>query len=210
MYSGITQGLFTVSQVEKKPGLIDYTVKLNTALIQGLKIGASVNIDGVCQTVTAINGCDVSFSAMDETLRLTTLKDLAVGRQVSVERSLRFGDEIGGHEIAGHVIGTAVVERIICEPNNLRIDLRCQPEWMKTILTKGFIAVDGSSLTVGQTDPTGLFAIHLIPETIRLTNFGNKKIGDQVNIELDRLTQIIITTTERILTNRSAPWDDKS
>jgi riboflavin synthase len=203
MYSGITQGLFTVSQVEKKPGLIHYTVKLNEALIQGLKTGASVNIDGVCQSVTAIHGHEVSFSAMDETLKLTTLKDLAIGRQVSVERSLRFGDEIGGHEIAGHVTGVAVVEQIVREPNNLRIDLRCPPEWMPYILTKGFIAVDGSSLTVGQTDPAGLFSIHLIPETIRLTHFGNKKIGDQVNIELDRFTQIIVSSLQRILNSVS-------
>lgn len=203
MFSGITQGLFTVCWVEKHPGLIHYRVKLNAKLMDGLKTGASVSIDGVCQTVTAIHQDEVSFSAIDETLRLTTLQDLAVGRQVSVERSLCYGSEIGGHEVSGHVTGTAIVEKIMRTPNNLSIDLRCNPEWMKFILPKGFIAVDGSSLTVGQTDPAGLFAIHLIPETIRLTHFGVKKTGDQVNIELDRLTQIIVTAAENILMRRS-------
>lgn len=205
MYSGITQGLFTVTQVEKKPGIIHYTVKLNAELLHGLRTGASVNIDGVCQTVTAVHGDEVSFSAMAETLRLTTLGDLAMGKQVSVERSLRYGDEIGGHEIAGHVTGAAIIEKIFREENNLSMHLRCPKEWMKAILPKGFIAVDGSSLTVGQTDPAGIFTIHLIPETIRLTNFGSKKIGDRVNIELDRFTQVIVATTERVLTQISPP-----
>lgn len=199
MYSGITQGLFAVSQVEKKAGIIHYTVMLNTELVAGLKPGASVNIDGVCQTVTQVNGVAVSFSAMAETCRLTTLDELAIGRQVSVERSLRVGDEMGGHEVAGHVTGTATVHAVAASENNLTLTLRCPPEWMKFILTKGFIAVDGSSLTVGTTDPDGLFKIHLIPETLRLTNFGNRRIGGRVNIELDRMTQVIVTTVERFL-----------
>lgn len=199
MYSGITQGLFVVSRVEKKPGIINYAVKLNAELTQGLKIGASVNIDGVCQTVAQINGDDISFTAMAETCRLTTLNDLTPGRKVSVERSLRLGDEMGGHDIAGHVTGTAQIKQISRSDNNLTLTLHCPSEWMKFILPKGFVAVDGSSLTVGHTDNQGFFEIHLIPETIRLTNFGNKQVGDQVNIELDRTTQIIVTTVERLL-----------
>jgi riboflavin synthase len=202
MYSGITQGLFIVSLVEKKPGILNYSVTLNHKLMEGLAVGASVNIDGVCQTVTHINGLEVSFTAMAETLRVTTLNQLYSGRQVSVERSIRYGDEIGGHEIAGHVTGVATVIARKSSENNLSITLNCPKEWMACILPKGFIAVDGSSLTVGNVDSAGFFDIHLIPETLRLTNFGNKQIGDTVNIELDRTTQTIVQTVERLLATR--------
>jgi riboflavin synthase len=203
MYSGITKGLFLVTRVKREPGVIHYTVKLNAELAQGLIPGASVNIDGVCQTATKITDFAVDFSAMAETCRLTTLNELFTGRMVSVERSLRFGEEIGGHEIAGHVTGTATVSQITPSDNNLSLTLQCPGEWIKYILPKGFIAVDGSSLTVGDTNPQGFFTVHLIPETLRLTNFGNKKIGDRVNIELDRTTQAIVTTVERVLQSSS-------
>jgi riboflavin synthase len=200
MYSGITQGLFCISRLASRAGTIDYAVLLNEQMVQGLAVGSSVNIDGVCQTVTQINGHEVSFTAIEETCRVTTLDELRMGRLVSVERSLRYGDELGGHEIAGHVIGTATVERIWRSGDNVSLSLACTVEWMKYILPKGFIAVDGSSLTVGETDAVhGLFTVHLIPETVRQTHLGNKKIGDRVNIELDRITQIIVSATERWL-----------
>ncbi len=199
MYSGITKGLFNVSKVTQKPGLIEYSVLLNNELAQGLTLGASVNIDGVCQTVTQIKKNEVSFAAMAETCRLTTLNELFPGREVSVERSLKLGDEIGGHLIAGHVTGTARVHTVQPSENNLQITLQCPAEWMKFILPKGFIAIDGSSLTVGKTDSAGFFDIHLIPETLRLTNFGNKKLGDRVNVELDHHIQVIVQTVENLV-----------
>ncbi|MBS0350603.1 MAG: riboflavin synthase subunit alpha [Proteobacteria bacterium] len=198
MYSGITQGLFPVSHVEKKPGLINYSVTLSSILLEGLKIGASVNVDGVCQTVCEIKNQDVLFAAMAETLKLTTLSELAAGRLVSIERSLYYGQEIGGHELAGHVCGMAAIAAVKPSPNNLSLCFSCPSEWMKYILPKGFIAIDGSSLTVGNTDSKGFFDIHLIPETLRVTNFGNRKVGDRVNIELDKTTQIIVNTVERL------------
>ena len=91
MYSGITQGLFVVKSLTKRPGLFHYSVVLNEELAKDLKIGASVSIDGVCQTVVAKQGFEVSFDAMQETLAKTTLNELFIDRQVSVERSLAFG-----------------------------------------------------------------------------------------------------------------------
>lgn len=200
MYSGITRGLFEVTQLEKSPGLLKYVVKLNDELIKGVEIGASINIDGVCQSVIHINQNEVTFQAIAETLQRTTLNDLFVGRKVSVEKSLCYGDVIGGHELAGHVIGTALIIDILRSENNLTMTLQCPKDWLKCILMKGFIAVDGSSLTVGETNnEAGTFKIYLIPETLRVTNFGNKKIGDRVNIELDYKTQAIVQTVERVL-----------
>lgn len=203
MYSGITCGLFIVTQVEKKPGLITYSVKLSDAMIKELTIGASVCIDGACQTVVDIKQNEATFQAIADTLQRTTLNDLYVGRKVSVENSLRYGDVIGGHEMAGHVIGTAEIVEIQATENNLTLVLHCPAAWLKCIFSKGFIGVDGSSLTVGEIDvEASTFTINLIPETLRVTNFANKKIGDKVNLELDFKTQAIVQTVERILTER--------
>lgn len=202
MYSGITRGLFEVIEVEKKPGLLTYVVRLDTTLCEGLMLGASVSIDGVCQTVVAIREHDVTFQAIQETLDKTTLCELQRGCLVSVERSLRYGDEVGGHEVAGHVQGTATIVDIGLSEHNLCLTLQCPQAWMKFIFEKGFIAIDGSSLTVNQVDPTGTFTVHLIPETRRLTRLGTKRVGDRVNIEWDHHTQTIVSTVERVLANR--------
>lgn len=200
MYSGITCGLFEVVQVDKQPEFMTYAVRLSDLLLKQLQTGASVAIDGVCQTVVAINGNDVTFNAIKDTLNRTTLRNLQVGSKVSVERSLGYGAEIGGHEVAGHVIGTATIQHIARSENNLEMTILCPKEWIKYIFTKGFIAVDGSSLTVGIVDSQqSTFTLHLIPETLRLTNFGNKQVGDLVNIELDHKTRTIVATVERVL-----------
>lgn len=200
MYSGITQGLFTVTSVDQQPGLTHYSVALNAAMIAGLSVGASVAIDGACQTVVDLEHDTASFQAIAETLQRSTLSDLYVNRKVSVETSLRYGDVIGGHEMAGHVIGTAKIINILSSDNNLMMTLHCPKAWLNCIFSKGFIGVDGSSLTVGQVDKThDTFTIYLIPATLQLTNFSQKRSGDRVNIELDFKTQAIVATVERIL-----------
>lgn len=199
MYTGITRGTFPVVRAERSPDLLRFAVELNAELVAGLVPGASVAIDGVCQTATAVDGHVVSFDAIRETLALTTLGELAKGARVSVERSYRIGDELGGHEIAGHVIGTGVIEEVRKVGHEHDLLIAVPAAWMKYILHKGFIAVDGSSLTVGQTFARGAFDVHLIPETLRLTNLGNKHKGQRVNIELDARTVAIVDTVERVL-----------
>ncbi len=202
MYTGITRGTFAVVAVERRPDLLRYEVALPPALREGLETGASVSIDGVCQTVTHIDGDRVGFDAIAETLQRTTLGALQEGDLVAVERSARVGDEVGGHDVAGHVIGTGEIlerrrEGDVCD---LRIGI--PQAWMRYVSTKGFIAVDGSSLTVGERDTGGWFWLHLIPETLRLTNLGRKQQGDRVNIELDARTVTIVDTVERVLAER--------
>lgn len=202
MYTGITRGTFRVLEVVQGPSRIDLVVELNDELSQGLIPGASVSVDGVCLTAVSIDHHRVSFQAVEETLRLTTLGSLQSGDQVSVERSLRAGDEIGGHELAGHVSGTGTIAESIPRGDGLDLRVAVPPEWMKFILPKGFLAVDGSSLTVGETNPSGWFWLHLIPETLRLTKFARKRVGDRVNIELDARTVAIVSTVERVLAER--------
>jgi riboflavin synthase len=192
MYTGITQGLFSVVYVDKQPGLTTYRVQLSQALSQNLNAGASIAIDGVCQTVVDCVDGLVTLNAMQETLVKTTLGDLYVGRKVSVERAARIGDENGGHELAGHVFeaGTIVDKR--SAENNLCLIIKCSTQCIQYIFPKGFVGIDGSSLTVGEVyKHQGTFAIHLIPETLRLTNFGHKEIGQKVNIEVDAKAVIL-------------------
>src|SRR6187431_3378419 len=172
MYTGITRGTFPVTRVERERDLLRFAVKLSPTLARGLEPGASVAIDGVCQTVVALRGAEVTFDAIRETLDKTTLGALQVGARVSVERSYRIGDELGGHELAGHVIGTGVVERVVKDGHRVSLRIGVPREWMRYVLPKGFVAVDGSSLTVGDTFARGSFELHLVPETLRLTNLG--------------------------------------
>lgn len=197
MFSGITRGLFVVNKLIKKEGLLHYTVILNETLVQGLKIGASVAIDGVCQTVVSIDGLEIGFEAMLETLSRTTLSELSPDRKVSIERSIRAGDEIGGHEISGHVFEKAKIVAKKNTHNNLCLTIQCSDKCFAYIKFKGFIAVDGSSLTVGSVDKLqNRFEVYLIPETLRITNFNNKEVNDYVNLEPDMKTMLLVETVQ--------------
>ncbi|MGU0015380.1 riboflavin synthase [Escherichia coli] len=130
--------------------------------------------NGCCLTVTEINGNHVSFDLMKETLRITNLGDLKVGDWVNVERAAKFSDEIGGHLMSGHIMTTAEVAKILTSENNRQIWFKVQDsQLMKYILYKGFIGIDGISLTVGEVTPTR-FCVHLIPETLERTTLGKK------------------------------------
>ncbi|MEM9696743.1 MAG: riboflavin synthase subunit alpha, partial [Myxococcota bacterium] len=165
---------------------------------RGAELGASVAIDGVCQTVAAVEGDVIHFEAIQETLDKTTLGALSPGAKVSVERSARVGDEVGGHNVSGHIVGTGTIEETKNDGHEVVITIGVEASWMKYILPKGYVAIDGSSLTVGaDVDARGRFQVYLIPETLRLTNLGGKRVGDRVNVELDSTTVAIVDTTER-------------
>lgn len=207
MFSGITRGLFPVVSVEPRAGVTRFSVALDAALGAGVQRGASVAIDGVCCTVVEQVGEELSFEAMAETLSRTTLGELHPGRLVSVERSFRVGDELGGHEVSGHVTGTGTVAARSSVGEQLDLTIAVPPGWMKYIMPKGFIALDGSSLTVGETRAEGHFDVHLIPETLRVTNFAHKQPGARVNVELDPRTVAIVDTVERVLKERLRAGD---
>jgi riboflavin synthase len=201
MYSGITRGLFPVVLLEPRAGVTRLTVELSPELARKLELGASIAVDGVCLTVMAFEGERVSFEAIAETLSRTTLGELRVGRKVSIERSVRMGDELGGHDVFGHVIGTGTILSSGYVGEQLDLTIAVPEAWLKYILPKGFVALDGSSLTVGNvhSGPSAQFDVHLIPETLRLTNFAHKAVGDRVNVELDPRTVAIVDTVERVL-----------
>ena len=204
MFTGITRGTRTVVEKRSLEGHVDVVVDLGSELGERLELGASVALDGVCLTVAGLDGPRVLFQIIPETLERSTLGALAVGSIVSVERSYRVGDELGGHEVAGHVTGTGRIAAIGREGGRFDLRVSVPRDWMKYIFPKGFIAVDGSSLTVGKTYPEGAFELHLIPETLRLTKFGTRAVGDLVNVELDARTVAIVESVERVLEQRQA------
>ncbi len=162
-------------------------------MLQGLNAGASVSLDGVCMTVVRTRDNRIIFEAMLETLERTTLGQLAVGHRVNIERSAKMGDEIGGHEVSGHVHGKAMVVRVDRPANNHVIYVRPPATHFKYIFEKGFVAIDGISLTVVDVDRSqGVFSIHLIPETLRRTTLRGKKAGDFVNIEIEQKTKALV------------------
>lgn len=202
MYTGIVQRVMTIKSVERKAELNTLFIEFDAFLLANLIIGASVAVDGVCLTVTAIKDNIVSFDVMQETLNKTTLGLLNIGNRVNIERSAKQGDEIGGHILSGHIEGTAEISNIIETENNYKMEFICAKEWMKFIFPKGFIAINGASLTVVDTKPDGWFYVSLIPETLRATTFKEKSVGEQVNIEIEYQTKVIVSTVERYLESR--------
>jgi len=200
MFTGIIKGMFPVVEVIDKPGLKTFVVALSSDLVEGLRTGASVAVNGVCLTVVSIEGTHVRFDAMEETLRLTTLGKIQIGENVNIERSARMGDEIGGHVMSGHISTMAEIVAIDSSENNKAMTFSVDPVWMKFLFSKGFVGLDGASLTiVNAQKEAGTFQVWFIPETLRLTRFGDKQIGDQVNVEIDPQTQTIVETIEHYL-----------
>lgn len=204
MFTGIVQGTAAVVSVDEKPNFRTHIVYMPDALLPGLETGASVAHNGCCLTVTAIQGNYVSFDLMKETLRITNLGEIQPGDYVNIERAAKFGDEIGGHVMSGHIMMKAEIVKILASENNRQIWFKpSHPSQMKYILHKGFVGIDGISLTVGEALATR-FNVHLIPETLQRTTLGGKKLGQWVNIEIDPQTQAIVETVERVLEKREA------
>ncbi|WP_220265556.1 riboflavin synthase subunit alpha [Enterobacter sp. Colony194] len=204
MFTGIVQGVAKIIAIDEKPNFRTHVVELPPSLLPGLETGASVAHNGCCLTVTEIDGNRVSFDLMKETLRITNLGELVVGDLVNIERAAKFSDEIGGHLMSGHIMTTAEVSKILTSENNRQIWFKPQDATlMKYILHKGFIGIDGISLTVGEVTASR-FCVYLIPETLQRTTLGNKKLGQRINIEIDPQTQAVVDTVERVLAAREA------
>lgn len=204
MFTGIVQGTAPVVSIDEKSNFRTHVVKFPQELLPDLELGASVAHNGCCLTVTKVEGDLVSFDLMKETLRITNLGDVAVGSVVNLERAAKFNDEIGGHLMSGHIICTAEIVKILTSENNRQIWFKMpNPELMKYVLHKGFIGIDGISLTIGEVTKSR-FCVHLIPETLQRTTLGVKRLGDKVNIEIDPQTQAVVDTVERVLASRDA------
>ncbi len=197
MFTGIVKALCSVVSIEKLEGGLRLQVDLNQ-WTNGLEIGASVAINGVCLTAVAIEQDLVDFDVIQESLNRSNLGSLQVGDRVNMERSFRYGDEIGGHQVNGHVDTIGTIQSIVTSPNNQEVFIQHDPQWNRYLVPKGWIAIDGVSLTVVSVEPDR-FSVSLIPETLARTTLGFKQERSPVNLEFDHTTKIIVTTIERLL-----------
>ena len=195
MFTGIVAGTVPIVKIEEKDFIRTFTVNLD-GYSDNLEIGASVALDGVCMTVVSIDNNLVKFDAIEETLTRTTLGSLSVDSSVNIERSLKMGDELGGHIISGHVLISAKIIQIKDRGEGIDILVENPYDVRHYILEKGYISIDGMSLTIGNVSKDS-FALHIIPETLRVTTIGEKKVGDFVNIEIDSRTQAVVDTIRK-------------
>lgn len=197
MFTGIVQNKTPLKVERELDQLKTFSIALSPKQQDGLVNGASIGLNGVCLTVTKVENGRAYFDVMMETLRVTNLGALADGDLVNVERAARFGDDIGGHAMSGHVASTVEIINIEKPENNCVIWFALAPEQRKFLFTKGFVGLNGCSLTIGEVQDDR-FNIYLIPETLDVTTFGESNVGDAVNIEFDAQTQAIVETLERM------------
>lgn len=215
MFTGIVQGLAEVRALVDRPGLRSFTLQFAPGFADSLAVGASVAVDGVCLTATKVHplaadgGGAADFDVMQHSLALTTLGSLVQGSRINVERAARDGAEIGGHPLSGHIDFQARLADVRQPLNNHVLRIAVPAPWMRYVFAKGYIAVNGASLTVAevQRDASGggWFEVWLIPETLRATTFADKAVGAALNIEIERQTQVFVDTVRSAIEERLGP-----
>jgi riboflavin synthase len=207
MFTGIVQGVAQIAEIVDQPGLRTFKIAFPAGFCEQLEIGASVAVDGVCLTVTQRHGADVAeFDVMQQTLAITTLGGLQNSSHINVERAARDGAEIGGHPLSGHVDFTATLAEIRQLENNYVLRIAVPSQWLRYIFAKGYIAINGASLTIAEVNrQEAWFEVWLIPETLRMTVFAEKKVGDTLNIEIERTTQVVVDTVRNVLDETLGP-----
>ena len=193
MFTGIITDIGTIAALEQR-GDLKARIACNYA-VDSIDIGASIACDGVCLTVIdrAENWFDVEISA--ESVSKTNLDVWEVGRKVNLERSLRVGDELGGHIVSGHVDGVAEIVEMRDEGDSTRYVFRAPPALARFVAPKGSVALNGTSLTVNEEDGA-TFGVNLIPHTKEVTTWGQSAVGDRINIEIDTLARYVARLAE--------------
>jgi riboflavin synthase len=166
---------------------------------ESIALGASIAHDGCCLTALEMRedgkGSVYELDVSNESLSKTTLGDWKPGRRVNLERSLKAGDELGGHIVMGHVDGVAVIRDIRTDGESRRFTLEAPADLARFIASKGSVALDGTSLTVNEVDGVR-FGINLIPHTLAVTTWGAKHVGDRINLEIDPLARYVARLLE--------------
>jgi len=199
VFTGIIQETAEIIDVKQSADFSQIEISPSSDFISGIKVGASVSIDGVCLTVTSIKERSLTFDIIIETLNVTTLSSLRVSDLVNLERAARLGDEIGGHLISGHVSGVVKISKINKTENNHIIFFKASSELINYIFPKGYISLNGISLTIGEVDrKRNSFSVYLIPETLKITNMGEKNIGDIINLEIETQTKNMVDLINEI------------
>ncbi|MEX1057530.1 MAG: riboflavin synthase subunit alpha [Natronospirillum sp.] len=207
MFTGIVQGKAQLIHLRQDQDLVRLAAEFPSGAIESVRQGASVALDGVCLTVTGREGRTAFFDVMRTTLEITTLGQRREGDWVNFERAMRASDEVGGHLLSGHVAAVGVIISINELGHGRLINLQLPSALMPYVFAKGYIGVDGASLTIVERLVDG-FSVSLIPETLALTTLGEALVGTRVNIEIDSQTRAVVDTVERVLAER-APSDER-
>lgn len=207
MFTGIVQAVASIEKITDQNGIRTFLISFPQGFCKDLEIGASVAIDGVCLTVTTLVSQDTAtFDVMYQSLKITTLSGFTEGARVNAERAAKDGAEIGGHPLSGHVDFCAEVDSIKQQDDNYCVRIRVPSIWMRYIFPKGYIAINGCSLTIAEVNKSeSWFEIWLIPETRRMTTFNDKLTGAQLNIEIERSTQVMVDTVRDTLEEKLGP-----
>lgn len=199
MFTGIVQACRPVAQMRMDDCGVRLAVDLGDHA-RGLQPGASVAVNGACLTAASVHDGCACFDLIRETLDATNLGALAVGDCVNIERSLRIGDEVGGHILSGHIAARATVIAASGADGQRRITVSAPAQWLRYLMPKGFVALNGASLTIQTLDRArGTFDVGLIPETLARTTFGQTAAGDTLNLEVDAQTQAIVDAVRQLL-----------
>ena len=198
MFSGIVSGLGSIKSIKKKVDIVSIEIKAPKNFSKKLQKGASVSVDGVCLTAKNSNSDNIKFDVIEETLSRSTLSNLVKGQKVNLERSITSSTEIGGHLMSGHIYGVAKVTDLKIKESSTDMKISIPKGTGKYILEKGYIGINGCSLTVGKVNKSS-FNIHLIPETLEVTNLASLEKNQFINLELDQNTVSIVDTVERVL-----------
>jgi len=193
MFTGIVTDIGQIRSLEQRG---DLRARIGCGYdTGGIDMGASIASDGVCLTVVGLGAdwYDVDISA--ETLDKTSLGAWQVGQRVNLERALKVGDELGGHIVSGHVDGVAEVIEVVDEGDSTRVNLRAPTELSRFIASKGSVALNGTSLTVNDVQGD-VFGINFIPHTKDVTTWGDVRVGDAVNLEIDTLARYVARLAE--------------
>ena len=194
MFSGIIQAVGKVAALQPHGGDARLVVDAGDFDVAAVALGDSIAVSGVCLTVVEITGSQLAFDVSNETLSRTALEKLGQGSGVNLEKALRLADRLDGHLVAGHVDGVGRVIGIEPDARSQRWTFEVPQELAKYIASKGSVCIDGTSLTVNETDGAR-FGVNLIPHTIAATTFKDKRVGDTVNIEVDLIARYV----ERLL-----------
>lgn len=190
MFTGIIEELGKLHGLRKSSRMIRLSVKAQK-VCKDVKIGDSISVNGICLTVVEIKNDILSFDVMPETVNATILKYSSIGEILNLERALKAGDRFGGHFVTGHIDCVGIIRSKKIVRGNLEFLIGIPVKFLKYVVLKGSIAIDGISLTVAGIK-SGAFCVYIIPHTARVTTLGFKNSGDRVNIELDILSKKVV------------------
>ena len=201
MFSGIVQTVGKIESIKDKNNIKTIRIETHGDYLKDIAIGQSVSVDGVCLSLVKKNNEYCEFEAVEETINRTTLGSYKQGSKVNLEKSLKFGDTVGGHFVSGHIHtrGRIVEVELVGESKNILVEI--EEKWIKYLTEKGYISVNGASITIGKVSKN-TFYIHLIPETLKTTNLDELIYDNYVNLEFDQATIAIVDTTERLINQK--------